>query len=523
MPEADVAVSATFVKGGASNKLSSLSVSRGVFTESFSGEKTSYRVNLPHIFDEPPENLSFSIGAVAENPNAEIKITAPSNAQTDLSQSEIPLVEGLTAYTVTVTLPKSPNVPPQTYTVNMSYAPDLTLGSVTVKPADTDVTNWQRTLLETEMLTSPTVLFPWPAAALAAVPHDNNLAHNPAVVIRRISGKGSLGNIVSTDGIATVTHDFTMNTVGQAVLGITIHKTVNGEAYASPEYRLTLDRDFWAIPNQGSRTFINPSKGVYYELHTFKTVGNHVLYFKDGAPAQAVTARVLVVGGGGGAGRGGYPSSGAGAGGMVEHDAFQMTDMSYAVTVGAGGLGGTGTATDKNGKNGGDSSFGTIKAYGGGASYGRLSYIANSTNYKASNMGTGKSGGSSGGGYSSAAVKPGEGGHAAQPGGYGNQGGACTNDDDYAAGGGGAGGPGSKGALKEGLSVSYGGAGRKNDITGLSVTYAAGGNTKHDAGTGVHGAANTGNGGGGTREGSGGNGGSGIVIVRLPLKIPALP
>jgi hypothetical protein len=421
-------------------------------------------------------------------------------------------------------------VQPLAYTVNMDYWPDVTLGLVAVSaPLDTGI-NWGGTLDAEKFSTAEppalTVRVPWRATALAAFPNDSS--HNPTVTISKKSGTGGLSSVIPVGTAAATTHDFNGDdTVGSAVLGITIAKTVGGKTYTSPEYQLTLDRDFWATPTGGTRTF-KQIESAYYDLHKFTTVGtSHKLDLRDITPAQAVppvTARVLAVGGGGGAGGGHYPSSGGGAGGMAGHDTFQMTDASYTVKVGAGGSGGAysnptgGSVTVYPGGQGGDSVFGPITAKGGGGSKVRKNDASTAE------MSEGPAGGSSAGGQSSADPTKGTvgtGGFA-----YGNKGGATgATSGNIVGSGGGAGSEGKSGNVAAN-SGPAGGLGKSNDITGNSVTYAAGGSGfvgTMNSTTPTAGAANTGNGGMGGWMTKGANGGSGIVIVRLPLKLPALP
>lgn len=236
------------------------------------------------------------------------------------------------------------------------------------------------------------------------------------------------------------------------------------------------------------------------------------------APAGATSVWVLAVagGGGGGSNRGG----GGGAGGLVENTAFTVVPgTSYTVVVGASG--GAGTAAGVAATNGGDSKFGSIFAYGGGAGQGATS--------------GGGSGGGSGGALS------GDSGETGTPGflgvvGQGHDAGTSGNyNASYraASGGGGAGAVGGNGS---GSTPGSGGAGLASIITGTSVTYAGGGGGSSLSGGssssggsggggggatsgGTAGTANTGGGGGGGGDvvsvvKDGGAGGSGIVIIK---------
>lgn len=77
------------------------------------------------------------------------------------------------------------------------------------------------------------------------------------------------------------------------------------------------------------------------------------------------TIDVLIVAGGGGGG-GGYYSGGAGAGGLVFGPNVPITAGTYTVTVGAGGAGSAGPGVNNDGVNGGNSSFDSVTALGGG-------------------------------------------------------------------------------------------------------------------------------------------------------------
>jgi len=233
--------------------------------------------------------------------------------------------------------------------------------------------------------------------------------------------------------------------------------------------------------------------------------------FSSGIPVD-----LLVIGGGAG---GGYNSGGgAGAGGHIE-TAFVLTKgVTYAVTIGAGGVGGT--ANDIPGTNGSRSRFGPIYSDGGG---GGRSY-----------SGTGIAGASGGGGTGNNAGGAGISGQ-------GNTGGTGYSDDtSYALGGAGAGADAVGGSAVAGSRGGNGGAGKTSSITGVSVTRAGGGAGGGATSVGIpggtggtggggkggdstavgNGSANTGSGGGGGNAAGqpnsvGGNGGSGAVIMRI--------
>jgi len=202
-------------------------------------------------------------------------------------------------------------------------------------------------------------------------------------------------------------------------------------------------------------------------------------------PINYVVEYMVVAGGGGGGSgaAGSYFGGGGGAGGYLTGSQTVTETVAFTVTVGAGGA--FTNSTGATGANGANSVFGTITAIGGGGGAG-------------SNPSAG-SGGSGGGG--SFATNPG---------------GAGTAGQGFAGGSYGAGGQGSGGggATAAGASVTTGGAGASNDITGSSVTYARGGDGNPN---GTGGGTNNGFGGKGGRTVGGENatnGGSGIVVIR---------
>ena len=229
-------------------------------------------------------------------------------------------------------------------------------------------------------------------------------------------------------------------------------------------------------------------------------------------------AEVLVVAGGGAGGTAGnnYAGAGGGAGGVVHLENLWLDAGDYAVVVGAGGAPSTSRAV--LGKNGGNSSFWSYVATGGGA--GCCPYVASGA----------RSGGSGGGGVGNAFGNN----YGANAGiaGQGNDGGRGSSGW-IPGGGGGAGAAGDAGATGQsgaggaGLSFVFGkttyevggggGAGAYNTEPG-GATH--GGGAGGAAGSsGANGAAHTGGGGGGagkaSSDTSGGAGGSGLVLVRM--------
>jgi len=283
-----------------------------------------------------------------------------------------------------------------------------------------------------------------------------------------------------------------------------------------------------------------PGSTDFYFAFTSTSGPNSIKFSKN------TLCDILVVGGGGG---GGYQIGGGGGGGEVVHlQNVTISTKSYNVVVGSGGPGIT-TSTIANG-NGGDSSFETILAKGGGCG----GY------YNASGTIKGSQGGSSGGNGgastdSNGAVKltpiannytfNGVTGTS-----YGNDGGGCyaryknalgatvSGNQLGASGGGGAGGPADPPKVAGSLQASKGGNGIAINIIGATTSPcygAGGGGGGHQTvigalggvgngglgGTdyvrnGQPGSNNTGSGGGGGSyyTAAGGAGGSGIVIIR---------
>ena len=269
-----------------------------------------------------------------------------------------------------------------------------------------------------------------------------------------------------------------------------------------------------------------------YSVASFKTVGT----CEWTVPSTITEVTYLIVGGGGGGASGG----GGGGGVITNHGVSTLTvtpNAVMSVVVGAGGInGGGGSGNSIPATSGGNSTFGTFTAVGGG--YGGTA---------SRNPADGGSGG--GGGYDVPGQRI-----ALGTAGQGNSGGR-SNQGGYGAagGGGGAGGVGANAPAQH--LGGAGGIGVSSMITGSSVPYGGGGgggvnancgcNHPNSGGVGgsggggngsslgygggayfngTSGAANTGGGGGGTDPEStlAGNGGSGIVIVRyLASSVPA--
>ena len=225
-------------------------------------------------------------------------------------------------------------------------------------------------------------------------------------------------------------------------------------------------------------------------------------------PAQALTARVLVVGGGGPGdwGQKGW-TGGGGAGGMVERSGIALeAGTDYAVTVGAGGD----MRMSATRVSGGNSAFGSITARGGGYGGGNGWGAAK-----------GGDGGSGGGAQYNEGVSGGSG-----TDGQGNAGGAIvvSSGKSMCGGGGGAGFAGAD--ITAANILGHGGDGLESDILGFDQHFAgggAGGGTFHALVRGGRGGGGTpyangedglGGGGGAASGAKGTKGGDGIVAVR---------
>jgi len=302
----------------------------------------------------------------------------------------------------------------------------------------------------------------------------------------------------------------------------------------------------YSITTTGSPdiSYIEYLNGVGDNSSNPYTQGSIVYIYKSNGTFQSnnldiLDVEYLVVAGGGGGGSG--LGSGGGAGGFLTGYIDLASNIQYSITVGNGGNGGA-SGSPNNGTSGTNSvlsgsGLSTITAVGGGYGAG----IGSTTN-----GGSGGSGG--GGGWDDASGGTGTLGQ-------GNNGGSNGRYGPNASGGGGASQPGEFGYSAQGAATGSGsvntvittggkgGDGALSYITGQAVYYAGGGGggrytDKNLAGPGAQGglggggqgggngiaaqdaSANSGGGGGGgdylpTRL-QGGNGGSGIVILRIP-------
>jgi hypothetical protein len=280
----------------------------------------------------------------------------------------------------------------------------------------------------------------------------------------------------------------------------------------------------------GNSVYDVNTDGTTYRVHVFTTVGNSTFTVTNGGQIEYL----IVAGGGGGSGNF-YDDGAGGGGGGVISGFTTVTPQSYTITVGTGGA----RSTGGSGGNGGNTVAFGLTALGGGGG--------------ASHRSSAPSGGGSGGGGGGSFLNDGlnvAGGAATQPGsasgGFGNAGGNGGINNTLQGGGypgsGGGGGAGAPGRWPIGGSSGQGGEGGVGlsfNITGTNSVYAGGGGGLLGGLGGLGGGANasggrgttaalpatpnTGGGGGGGRQGEGdsgqpSDGGSGIVVVRYPIR-----
>jgi hypothetical protein len=239
--------------------------------------------------------------------------------------------------------------------------------------------------------------------------------------------------------------------------------------------------------------------------------------FSFSVPSGLTSVNVLLVAGGGNGGGG--TGGGGGAGGMIEASAFPVTPGgTISGSVGVGQPSGNSISGT-----GGDTTFGTLTAKGGGS--------GGWDNGPSGNPGQAGGSGGGGNGYNPRATTGGPGTQPSQPGISGSSGFGSNGTPRGGNGGGGGGGASGAGAGGPGA----GGAGRSSSFSGSAVTYAGGGGgggpetsgapggptggigapSPAGGNSGSPGVTNRGGGGGGGWDhgNSGGGGGPGIVVV----------
>jgi hypothetical protein len=340
-----------------------------------------------------------------------------------------------------------------------------------------------------------------------------------------------------------------------------------GSGIVIVRYPITPPVPFTASTASGGTTTTYTENGVTYQTHSFTSTGASTFTISNIGSINEFD--ILLVGGGGGAGT----YAGGGGGGEVVHiERRELTTGSYPISVGAGGVGTTGTyQTGLNGQS--TTGFGETAKPGGGAkssddydnpvsANGTYAVVANGgggSSRSAGYFGTlGTTVGTSGrttryGGHRGGQVSSGGGSQnqgSNYPGGGGAGAGGSVNGDTAGFSSGNASGDGGPGALIKILQTPYyfgagggggvyynnsspkagngglgGGGGGGNDqpgqggLGGLNPGQAG---STSGARNGGNAGANTGSGGGagrGETGGRGGNGGSGIVIVRYPIAI----
>lgn len=264
------------------------------------------------------------------------------------------------------------------------------------------------------------------------------------------------------------------------------------------------------IASAGNIVTSNISGNYTIQTFTYSATGGNTTF---NIPNDVVLIDYLMVGGGAGSALGG-----GGGGGYIEGTdlAVGSGETIYNVSVGAGGVG-VGSNDGVPSNMGGNTTFRTLVAYGGGP--------AAPINYgsaPAGPYGTGGGGASDGGGA-------GIGGTGIV--GQGYNGGGGRGDTNQASGGGGGAGSAGTNATST-VKSGNGGYGKASILSGINTTYggggggghwtsATGGGTGNDGGgggdkTGGHAGANDrgGGAGGGGADGGGANGGSGIIIIK---------
>ena len=198
-------------------------------------------------------------------------------------------------------------------------------------------------------------------------------------------------------------------------------------------------------------------EGEAYRVHVFESDGDLVV-------SGDVNVEFLIVAGGGAGGSPWqYGASGGGGGGGVVEDSISLTEGTYSVIVGDGGLNPEYTGTPFKGANGGDSSAFGFAAEGGG---GGGVYVDDNS---AGN--NGGSGGGGGGGINGSDMAGGAGASS-----QGFAGGDGRGGQPHQRAGGGGGGAGATGESTPASGVGgSGGSGKTVDFRGASETLGGGG------------------------------------------------
>jgi len=348
----------------------------------------------------------------------------------------------------------------------------------------------------------------------ANYPNQNVDGHFNNAVVHKIGRQAALSRYF--DGLMAEINFIDGYALGPTYFGTTDPAAGNGQ-WLPTKYSGAYGNNGFYLPFKGYGIAVATGGSIAtdgdYKVHSFTSNGTFEVTSitnTDPSLTGAATAEIeylIIAGGGAGAADGSTTNGngGGGAGGFIPGSAL-LTAQTYAVVVGAGGVG----ALSANAVTGGDSSFNSITADGGGGG----GYYVNTP---------GEGGGSGGGGGATAGA-----GGGVTTAGFGNSG-----EAGYSGGGGGGGGAGEDGGTD---ATGQGGDGLASSITGSSVTRAGGGGGSIPSGTakvggaggggaggsggaGTDGSANTGSGGGaGVSGGESGSGGSGIVIIRYKFQ-----
>jgi hypothetical protein len=276
-------------------------------------------------------------------------------------------------------------------------------------------------------------------------------------------------------------------------------------------------------------TLISGTAGQYDSLYerVYSTPGTYTFT----APTTDFSATILVAGAG--AGGGAYHAGGGGAGGVVYGRITLIANQAYTVVVGNRGRGGIRDGNGSNdGEQGGDSSFGTFIARGGGGGRWRCTSVDGgcggggghhagthcgqgermsvSTQSAYSGMNTFPAAGSASGGH-------GHNGHGAGGGG----GAGRAGDLSIGAGRQGQGGAGIF-LMGRGIAGGGGGGAHSGQVNFAMPGGSGGGGHGRTENTQADQATSHGSGGGGGGHTSGGHGGSGsvgLVVIRMQAKV----
>ena len=366
----------------------------------------------------------------------------------------------------------------------------------------------------------------------------SNLVINASNISDSVSvrySNNSSSVVIATDGSPSISGSNVTSAVPSAVYGTSTGTVVKIEVVNSDGTKSSNSstKTIVAAPSGGTKTTAGG-----YTYHTFTSNGN----FVNTISSLSVEFLLVAGGGGGGSGDDGYGGgTGGGAGGAIDGTAT-LSAATYAIQIGAGGSGGK-RVNGPEGTNGGNSTFNSNTAIGGGrgVDYGGNSHPGGVST--GGNIPNAFSGGSGAGGFRDG--NPGAG--TSGQGNAGGYGGGYNVGSPEAAGGGGGGGKGSAGGNAGAGNGTAGNGGSGINWKSLGTTYAGGGGGGGDdtgSGTGTrgtgtdgggngtnggtqsnnsnHATANRGGGGGGTGANTstfyqGSNGGSGICIIRYQL------